>query len=394
MFLWFAAMAGLIFFMVTIVDVFRGNRGDKQIEEAYALLDQGEISLGIERLEEAEETYQRIGQRFPEVDTLFGLYLRVQEFGKAQRKLNQMYRYKNRDEWVASSVRFIRSAREEDFDRAMYVAEDLVDRDYTLTEYVYPSDVDSILGIALAEKLTGNGYYEGFYRQEEWSDEEVEWWYYVADDGENIEIGNFHRTAGKAFGGKKKVFIDLFEIVPGQQVEDEHMGFSGRVVFQGEQLMDSTMIAPQTVAYDSLDAHSRWAWYVNDNNWEMFLFSWNTALMTAPIEEPYYKNQFYLRLRERTNWFNKDALMDLARMRALQIQDNDGIGCRNGDEEECWTLDPVWLDPLPVEYAEIWAEKFKITSKSPKSDSEWTNPRVRSLSSHLKAYVENRKRSQ
>lgn len=393
MFLWFAAMAGLIFFMVSIVDVFRGNRGDKQIEEAYALLDQGEISLGIERLEEAEETYNRIRLRFPELDTLFGLYLRVQDYAKAQRKLNQIYRYEEREDWYNSSVRFIRSAREKDFDRAMYATEDLVDRDYYLTKYEYPADMDSILGLALAQKLTQNGYFEGFYRQEEWSDEEVEWWYYVADDGENIETGNFHRTAGKAFGGKKKVFIDLFEVVPGREVEYENMGFSGRVVFQGEQLMDSTMIAPQAVAFDSLDSHSRWAWYVNDNDWEMFLFSWNTALMTAPIQEPYYRNQFYLRLRERTNWFTKDALLDLVRMRGLQIQDNDGAGCQNGNEAECWTIDPTWLDPLPIEYAEIWADKFRISSKSPKADSDWTNPRVQSLSSNLDAYLERRKGS-
>lgn len=389
--MWFAIMAGIIFCMVSIVDVVRGNRGSTQIEEAFGLLDRGNLSEGIQKLEAAEVTFTRIGESFPQRDTLFGLYLRMREYDKAQLKLDQMYRGSNSPKWTESSLRLIRATIEDDFSRALYVTQDLVDHDLYLRKYNYPADLDSIFGLALAEKMVSNGYAEGFYRQHEWSDQQIEWWYYVAENGEKIEPKNFYNLAAKAFGGKKKVYIDLFEMVPGMEIHRDHIGYTGRVILEGDKLKDSILLAPESVAHDSLDTHSRWAWYVDEYQWDMLLFTWNTVLMSAPVQEPYYQNQFYLRLRERTNWFNREALLDIARMRDLQQQQSDHENCIDGDEVDCWSLQIDWLEPLPLEYAEIWAEKFPYSPNSLKAKAAQEHPRTRSLSSSLTEYVTERR---
>ncbi len=270
--MWLAAMVGLIFFMFQIVTQFRSSRGEKQIQAAYQLLDQGDFTQGITRLEEAEDTYDLTDQDFPELDTLFGLYLRVEEWDKATRKLDQMYWRDRRDNWRAQSIRLIRATKEKAPDIAAYVAADLVRQDEYLEQLPYPEDLKDEFGVAMAEKLMSDEYYDGFQRVYQWSDDQKEWWYYSADDGEEMHIDRFRKAINLAFVPNKTVIVDVFEPVPGWPAHQNYIGLKGRMEFTGSGIQDSTFLFPEEIEYDSIDLSERWLEYAGLENFDIYLF--------------------------------------------------------------------------------------------------------------------------
>lgn len=390
-FVWLAAMVGLIFFMFQIVNQFRGSRGEKQIQAAYQLLDQGDFTQGISKLEEAENTYDLTDQDFPEIDTLFGLYLRVEEWDKATRKLDQMYWQDHRGSWTAQSIRLIRATKEKAPDIASYVAADLVRQDEYLEEILYPEDLKKVFGIAMAEKLMSDEYYDGFQRVYQWSDDQQEWWYYYADDGEQMHIDRFRKAINLAFVSNKTVTLDVFEPLPGFPADREYIGLKGRMQFTGSGTGDSTFLFPEEIKYDSVESPDPWVEYAGLENFDVHLFRWNTAMMTETIAKPYYQNLPYVVVREFVRLKNNDILVDFALLRGLLVQSSDDLGCDTGKEIDCWTLDPQWLAPFPDEFIELWIEKFPVSNNSFKQPTNRREVQKLSLARDLANYLAARK---
>lgn len=392
-FLWLLAMVGVVFFMFQIVNQFRGSRGAKQVKAAYQLLDQGDFTQGIAKLEEAENTYDLTDENFPEIDTLYSLYLRVEEWDKASRTLDHMYWRGNREDWVRQSVRLIRASHNSDPQTARYVASDLLSHDEYLSNIEYPEDIHEELGFAMANKMMDDEYYDGFQRVNEWSNDTQEWWYYYADDGERIETGRFIKAVNLAFLPEKTVIIDLFEPLPGFPADREYIGLKGRIEITGSEKMDTLFLFPEEIKDDSTDLSARWLEYADRENFDRYLFRWNTAMMTKSIEEPYYTNQPYVHVREFVRLKNSDILVDFALLRGILVQSNDDLGCDTGKEIDCWTLDPQWLDPFPDEFIELWLEKFPEPVNSFKPLTNRREVQKQSLARDLNNYLKARQGS-
>lgn len=384
-------MVGLVFFMFQVVNQFRSSRGEKQIQAAYQLLDQGDFTQGITKLEEAEDTYDLTDEDFPEIDTLFGLYIRVEEWNKATRKLDQMYWRDRRESWTAQSIRLIRATKEKAPDIATYVAADLVRQDEYLERIPYPEDLKDEFGAAMAEKLISDEYYDGFQRVDHWSDEQQEWWYYFADDGEQMHIERFRKAINLAFVSDKIVNVDVFEPLPGFPADRDYIGLKGRMQFSGPAAEDSLFLYPEEIAYDSIDLSERWREYSQMENFDIYLFRWNTAMMSKSIEKPFYENIPYVEVREFVRLKNSDILVDFALLRGVLVQNNDDLGCDTGKEIDCWTLDYQWLDPFPDEFIELWIEKFPEPTNSIKPLTNRREVQKLSLARDLKNYLEARR---
>lgn len=389
-FLWLAAMVGLVFFMFQIVNQVRGSRGEKQIKAAFQLLDQGDFTQGIARLEEAERTYDLADKEFPALDSLFGLYLRVENWEKATSKLDQMY-WRDRDEnWIRQSLRLIRASREADPGIARYVAADLLRQDEYLQEIDYPEDLNEEFGWAMEDRLLDNEYYDGFRRVRQWCSEDQEWWYYYADDGEEMHMDRFRKAIDLAFLPERSVTIDVFEPLPGFPAARDYIGLKGRIQILGPNQEDSVFLLPEELKYDSLDLSKRWMEYSGIENFDIYLFRWNTAMMTQSIQEPYYKNMPYVFVREFIRLKNADILVDFALLRGLLVQNNEDIGCDTGTEIDCWRLDTQWLDPFPDEFIELWIEKFPAGNNSMKLPANRLEVQKLALARDLSNYLQTR----
>lgn len=390
-FVWLAAMVGLIFFMFQIVTQFRSSRGEKQIQAAYQLLDQGDFTQGIAKLEEAEDTYDLTDEDFPEIDTLFGLYLRVEEWNRATRKLNQMYWRGRSENWITQSIRLIRATKEKAPNIATDVAADLVRQDEYLERISYPEDLKNEFGAAMAEKLMSDEYYDGFQRVYEWSDDQKEWWYYYADDGEEMHMDRFRNAINLAFLPHKDVIVDVFEPLPGFSADRDYIGLKGRMEFTGSGTKDSTFLFPEEIVYDSIDLADRWLEYAGLENFDIYLFRWNTAMMSKSIEKPFYDNMPYVVVREFVRLKNSDILVDFALLRGLLVQNNDDLGCDTGKEIDCWMVDTQWLAPFPDEFIELWIEKFPEPTNSIKPLTNRREVQKLSLARDLSNYLEARR---
>ena len=377
MWVWFLVMGGVIFLMVELVNMMRGDRGNNQIKSAYSLLDKGEIKEAITQLEQAEETYRLIDEPFPASDTLFTLYIKTQNWEKAHEILIDQ-RYSNRfeiEDWLRKSIRLAEKATKagpEGSEYALYCAEGIIDADRYLSVVPYPPSLDSLLGTAIQSKLVRDSYYEGFMRVDDWSNSDQEWWYYEADDGENIEFNNFRQAAKRAFADREKVVIDLFEYLPGHEQDRQYMAFSGRVVYSGPDLADSTFYNPATGVLDSLDrSGSRWNEYVHRNGLNLKLLYWNTTVLALPFTTPDSIAQYQL-LKELVLASNPRSLIELAQDRELLFLAEDTYTCGNDGQFGCYETDMEWLRKMPSEFYDIWVEKFPVPEvyRAPMSEFE------------------------
>lgn len=369
--------------------MFRSSRGDKEVEAAFTLLDQGDYLQGIAQLEQAERTFDLADKHFPEGDTLFGLYLRVEDWDKASRKLNKLYWRRNRQDWMNMAIQLIRASKATAPQVATEVASDILHEDEYLQEISYPDDIREELGDAMGLKLREDEYYDGFQRVTNWCDEDVEWWYYYADDGEQMHIDRFRRAINLAFLPGKTIYIDVFQPLPGMEADRDHIGLKGRIQFTGPGKEDSVFLSPDELPYQADDIDGKWKRYSRLENFDLNLFHWNTAMMTRSIEEPYYKNEPYLRIREFVRLKDSDILLDFATLRGMTQRSND-TGCNPSREIECWDFSAEWMAPFPDEFIELWIEKFPSSVNSQKLPTNRREAQRLALARDLSIYLENR----
>ncbi len=387
-FLWFLGMAGFIFLMITVVNSFRKDRGQNQIEEAFRLMDEGELSQAIEQLEAARETYRMVDQRFPKLDTLFRLHIRLKNWSEAESILHNMAGTMSDKEWLTRLSSLTEKTLPHDPGLAVSMAFKILSVDQQLNLLDYPPALDSVLGEAIEENLIRDGDYRGFRRKDDWSDGTREWWYYVADDDEEIEYQEFSRLIHRAFTDREQVVIDIFRPLPNvPEASYREMGFYGRTVYQGEALQDSTFLLPHQAITDTLDNNgSRLTEYANWFGWDIVDFLWNTTLMDPPKEKPYYTNVPYIMLRERVRQQSADRLVRLAESRGLLVEDYARDDCYGTQDINCWTIEPYWLDGMPDEFIALWQEKFPVISNRVKPAMTTWEAKKMALARDLLAY--------
>ncbi len=365
--IWFLCMAGLVFAMLQIVNHFRGTRGEEHIQEAYRLLEQSEYSKAILQLEEAQRTFDLVGEDFPEQDTLFGLYLRTQDWEAAYNMTNHegfANRFDDSQRWLDVQTRFLEKTIDSDTEYKAYVAAEVVIEDPTLSLRPYSPEIMELLSQALGDWVISNGYLNGFTRQQDWSNSTQEWWSYVADDNEEIDLGPFHATMSRAFPNHDRLIVDLFRPFDNEEPASTHMAYVGRIEYRGPGLADSAELRPEEAIHDSLDRnHERLQAYRSAFGWDRDLLYWHTAqqsLLGSTVNPAV--NHFYLYFRERVKMTNQSSLLELVVDRGLLVPGS-GLACDSGDQVDCWEVQHSAISGFPKELVEILLEKFPPPSR-------------------------------